>query len=313
MTGSSPSALRYPPVILGTVCVPWNEDHSFAAEAFRRTTRLLRSRLTPHLYLFGTAGEGYAVTDTQFETICRVFAEEMGGDGAWPMIGVISLSLGTVIERIECARALGFRRFQISLPCWGALADDELRRFFDETCGRFPECGFLHYNLPRAKRLLTGADYAELARRHPNLVATKQGGNPADAAGLMRQAPMLTHFFGERTFARASQAGECGLLISLASINPAAGRQFFAAAQARDTAQLQLLADELQVVLDIVLGLASGIAHMDGAFDKAFCRMLVPDFPLRLLPPYASFNEDQFARMVEEIRRRAPRWQPPSA
>ena len=63
------------------------------------------------------------------------------------MVGVISLSLPTIIERIERARQMGIRHFQISLPSWGALSDSELKTFFKETCGRFPDCSFLHYNL----------------------------------------------------------------------------------------------------------------------------------------------------------------------
>ena len=65
------------------------------------------------------------------------------------MVGVISPSLTTIIERIERAAALGFSAFQISLPNWGTLSDHELRTFFREVCGRFPELRFLHYNLPR--------------------------------------------------------------------------------------------------------------------------------------------------------------------
>jgi hypothetical protein len=42
------------------------------------------------------------------------------------MIGIISLSLPTIIERIERAQAMGARRFQLSLPSWGALRDSEL-------------------------------------------------------------------------------------------------------------------------------------------------------------------------------------------
>ena len=61
-----------------------------------------------HLYVFGTAGEGYAVSDRQFDEITRVFHEETRAPDVHPMVGVISLSLTTIIERIERAAALGF-------------------------------------------------------------------------------------------------------------------------------------------------------------------------------------------------------------
>lgn len=143
---------RYPPVILGTCVVPWRPDWTLDEEMLVQEIRLLREHLTPHLYLFGTAGEGYAVTDRQFDEIVRVFCREMSGPDDHPMVGVIDLSLCTVIERIERCCALGVRAFQISLPSWGRLTDGELAVFFREVCDRFPSCRFLHYNLARSGR-----------------------------------------------------------------------------------------------------------------------------------------------------------------
>ena len=303
---------RIAPTILGTCCVPWTADWSFDEALFRRSVRDLRDNLTRDLYLFGTAGEGYAVTDRQFLAIARAFREEMSGPADHPMVGVISLSLPTIIERIAAARDLGFRDFQISLPSWGPLSDRELRAFFRETCGRFPDCRFLHYNLMRAKRLVTGAEYAELAREHPNLVATKHGTNDqAVIESLMRDAPMLTHFITERGFAKASLLGDnCGFLISVASTNYAAAKEYYAAGRARDATKLDATAAELSAMVQILIRHAEGIAHMDGAFDKVFNRMQVPEFPLRLLPPYGYFDDATYARVVAEFRERFPRWAP---
>lgn len=88
-------------------------------------------------------------------------------------------------------------------------------------CGRFPDVQFLHYNLPRAKRLLTGADYPRLADATPNLVATKNtGGGLSRAADLMTRAPDLQHFFGEENFAHGCMFGECSLLSSIGVLAP---------------------------------------------------------------------------------------------
>jgi dihydrodipicolinate synthase/N-acetylneuraminate lyase len=129
---------RYPRTILGTCCVPWNEDGTLAEGVFRASVRALAGGGLRDLYLFGTAGEGYAVTDALFERIVRVFVEETAVLGVPPMVGVISLSLPTIVERIERAAALGVERFQISFPSWGTLSDGEVEAFFRHTCGRFP-------------------------------------------------------------------------------------------------------------------------------------------------------------------------------
>ena len=106
------------------------------------------------------------------------------------MVGIISLSLPTILERIAFAAACGVRTFQFSLPSWGPLNDHEMRRFFAEICGAFPDLAFLHYNLMRTGRLVRPQEYAELAAAHPNLVATKYGaGDPETVAGLLHYAP----------------------------------------------------------------------------------------------------------------------------
>ncbi|HRH96839.1 MAG TPA: dihydrodipicolinate synthase family protein [Prosthecobacter sp.] len=307
-------AKRYRRCILATCCVPWDEDFTFAGEIFRRQVRHLISHGIRDLYIFGTAGEGYAVTDRQFDEITRVFLDETRADGVQSMVGVISLSLPTVIERIERARAMGARRFQLSLPSWGALRDSEVDVFFRETCGRFPDCEFLHYNLQRAGRIITGAEYDRLAERHPNLVATKNSTTDTQRLrGLLTEAPQLQHFITEVGFAEAAMMGECGLLISVANTNLALARAYFEAGCRRDGAALAETAHEAGELITELLKLAGLEARMDGAFDKMFCRANDPEFPLRLLPPYAGATEaafDQFARLLNEKYRR---WTPPQS
>jgi dihydrodipicolinate synthase/N-acetylneuraminate lyase len=304
-------AKRHRPCILATCCVPWREDFTFAGDIFRRSVRRLVAQGIRDLYIFGTAGEGYAVTEAQFDEITRVFLEETRGDDVHGMIGLISLSLPTVIGRIERARAMGARRFQLSLPSWGALRDAEMELFFRETCGRFPDCEFLHYNLMRAGRLITGAEYGRLAAEHPNLVATKNStADETRLQSLMNEAPQLQHFITEGGFAKACTMGECGFLISYASTNPALARQYFQAGLGRDFARLNAMQAELaQIAADLRTPVAD-TAHMDGAFDKMFCRLHDDAFPLRLLPPYQGMSEEVYRRYAGDLRAKHPRWMP---
>jgi dihydrodipicolinate synthase/N-acetylneuraminate lyase len=300
---------RHPSVILATCCIPWQQDGRLDEKIFRRTLRRLVHHLTPHIYLFGTAGEGYAVTDRQFDQIIRVFGREMKAAKAHPMIGVISLSLGTIRERIKRARDLGFRRFQISLPAWGALNERELMLFFENICGGFPDCSFLHYNLMRTKRLVTPTEYAKLAREFPNLVATKNSTDSRErVAALICEAPQLQHFFTEAGFGHGALLGECGLLISVASINYRLGREYFEAGKNQDRSRLRKLGEELIALTRDLISLCGDTAHMDGAYDKVLCKIRERQFPLRLLPPYATFSEKTFLKFVRLLRRKYPRW-----
>jgi dihydrodipicolinate synthase/N-acetylneuraminate lyase len=249
--------------------------------------------------------------ESQYDAITRVFLDETRDPSVQAMVGLISLSLPAIIERIERARAMGARRFQLSLPSWGALRDAEMETFFRETCGRFPDCEFLHYNLARAGRILTGTEYGRLAVEYPNLVATKNStADEARLESLPLEAPQLRHFITEVGFAKASRLGECGLLISFASSNPARAQRYFRAAGARDWATLDALQAELDAILPALKQAGAGGAHMDGAFDKMFLRLHDPAFPLRLLPPYTAVTEEIFAGYAERLRIHHPQWLP---
>jgi dihydrodipicolinate synthase/N-acetylneuraminate lyase len=300
---------RHPSCILASCCVPWDEHARLAEDIFRCEIRNLLSHLTRDIYLFGTAGEGYAVTEKQFDQVVRVFREETDLPDVRGMVGIISLSLPTIIERIERARQMGIRLFQISLPAWGALSDGELKRFFRETCGRFPDCRFLHYNLMRTKRLVTAEEYALLANEHLNLVATKNSTDSTERIeALMTKAPQLQHFFTEIGFGYGSQFGECGFLISMASIHFAEAKRYFEAGKRRDFQNLVATQRELTDMVNDLVALGRGEAHMDGAYDKVFCKIHDPEFPLRLLPPYDSLSDETFQKIVAMIRNKYPRW-----
>ncbi|MDB6095466.1 MAG: hypothetical protein JWM32_3028 [Verrucomicrobia bacterium] len=292
VTASSLPAAKKNPMqdrtILGTAVVPWTERFEFDESAFDRQVAALVRSLTPYLYIFGTAGEGYGVSETQFRQIATAFWKSSVKHAAQPMLGIISLSLGTVIERIEFGRSLGFREFQLSLPSWGTLNEAELDRFFAETCGRFPDSHFLHYNLGRVGRVLGAAEYRRLVTAHPNLVAVKTGiQDPIKVRELMELSPRLRFFFTEFGYAEARTVGDCGLLISLSSVSDVLGREFTTC----DDARRKEIIVQLRAMLATLLGLGAGRFHMDGGYDKLLYRMKAPDFPLRMLPPYAGPTE----------------------
>lgn len=292
--------------ILATAVVPWNERFEFQEDVFRRQVHTLARELTRDLYIFGTAGEGYAVTESQFDQITRAFWASSQECQVNPMVGLISLSLPTIIERIQRCRALGFRLFQLSLPSWGPLNDQEVNRFFAETCGRFPDCQFHHYNLMRTKRLLTSVEYRRLAAAHPNLIAVKNSTtDPAVIADLMTMTPRLRFYITEMGYAIARRTHDLGLLISLASIHPERAKRFVSGTHEQRTADVE----ELKQVV-AALKAAGDNFHIDGAYDKMLYRMTDPTFPLRLLPPYSSATEAGFeifkAAVPAGWRRAAP-------
>jgi dihydrodipicolinate synthase/N-acetylneuraminate lyase len=296
---------------MATAVVPWTDQFTLDESLFRYEIASLVERGVSNLYVFGTAGEGYAVDDDQFEQVARIFVDEMRTRGAEPMVGVISLSMATILRRIQSVRdELGVRLFQVSLPSWGALEDQEVRSFFDDVLGRFEDCQFLHYNLLRTKRLVTGAEYAAIAADHPNLVATK---NSTDSMQRIREltecAPMLRHFLNERGFVYGSLIGEPGLLMSIASLNLDRAQQFFDAGCTRDVATLVRLDEDLhRISAEFAAVVGGGATRIDGAYDKVLWWFHDRRFPLRLLPPYAGASEDSAQKFGQFLRENYPDW-----
>lgn len=300
---------RFPSGIMATACIPWDAEGEFAEAIFRRGLRGMLQRGAKHLYVFGTAGEGYAVNDRQFERIVTVFVEEMRNGDADPMVGVIDLSLATIQDRIARSRDQGVRLFQISLPSWGALSEAETRDFFERVCGRFEDCRFLHYNLPRAKRLITGKEYGRLADAYPNLVATKNCGDSlSHLRSLIDDAPQLQHFLSEAGYVYGSLFGECGILASFIMNWPRLV-ELWEAGRKRDTATLAAIQREVNVVIQTLFE-AVPDNRIDGAYDKLFEKMYDAEFPLRLLPPYQGSSDVEFQRFVALLRARLPAWVP---
>lgn len=286
---------RYPQAILVSCEVPWDENEQLIEDLFRREIRMVLQHFN-HLYVFGTAGEGYAVDTPRFQQIVRVFDEETRGDDIHPMVGVIGLSTANIVERIAFAHEVGFRTFQISMPSWGALNNNEVMTFFKDVCGAFPDSQFLHYNLPRAQRVLEAPDYRRLIDSVPNLVATKNtGGGMARAAALMKEAAELQHFFGESNYPHGCLYGECSLLASFGSTAPRRAWQLFEAGRARDFATMFELQKTFHDLLMDVLGPRLSQGRIDGAYDKLLKRLGgLEEMPLRLLSPYQGFSEEEY-------------------
>ena len=299
---------RFPSTILVACPTAWDADFRLDEAIFRRELQLVLEDGFDHAYVFGTGSEGHAVDIERFTHVARVFWDEL--QGITPMIGAIGLSTANIVERLRIAYDIGFREFQISLPSWGPLNDDELLRFFVDTCGTFPDARFLHYNLPRTKRVLNGADYQRLIAEVPNLVATKNTGGGLDGAvDLLTHAPELMHFMGEWNFPHGAMFGSVGLLATMAELTPQRCRELFEAGSRRDIEPLFRLQHEFAKLSDELWAVGRPGIHMDGAYDKMLVKLgMIPEFPLRLLSPYQSFDEADYRAMRAVLDDRWKDW-----
>lgn len=302
-------ATRYRQGILVSCQVPWDEKQRLLEREFREEIRYYIASGYRDMYIFGTAGEGHAVDTERFIRVAEVFREETDRDGVLPMVGAIGLSSANIVERIGMAHRLGFRMFQISLPSWGALNDTELMQFFTDVCGAFADSQFLHYNLPRARRMLTAAEYRQITDAVPNLVATKNTGTTvASTLDLMKRAGDLQHFFGESMFPTGCTVGECSLLSSFGAFAPRKTQEFYSLGRSgRFGELLAMQRDYLSMAAELQEPTRMH-ALMDGAYDKMWVKLAGLDMPLRLLSPYESFPPEVFEQCRRILYERYPDW-----
>lgn len=300
---------RYPREIMATACIPWTEDFQFDEKLFRKQVSMLCDQKIKSVYLFGTAGEGYSVSNRQFMDIVRAFrAETKGREGVRPMVGVISLSPDEIVERIEAAAREGITDFQISFPAWGAVSDKEALTFLHYICDRFPALSFMHYNNGlRSRKKLGGAAYARIAEEIPNLVAVKHtGATLLEICDLQKRELPIQFFFLEDAYAYASLMGEASLLISLCNINYRLAFAYFEAGVNRDRETLMNMVQEFSTFYSLLSLLPGNL--MDGAYDKLYLKYSIPEFPQRLYPPYEGATEQQFEIFDKALREAIPGW-----
>ena len=286
------SSTRYPQNYLGACVVPWTPEFELDVKAFERHIDGTLDLGIKCLYLFGTAGEGYALTDGQFRQVVDIFATRTVRDGLDPQIGVISLSMGQIIQRLEYAWSKGIRMFQISLPSWGAL-DEEETLLFKTVCGSLPEGRFLHYNLPRAKRIIDGREYARICEHVPNLVATKNSSTDyARTVDLLNHSPMLQHFLLEGNWQLGAPLAECSLLCSFEGLFPNTSWAYYHAGVKKDLPELLCIGKVFDDFKRGIFGLFSR-PMIDGAYDKTFVTIRDSAFSNRLMSPYIGVTEDE--------------------
>lgn len=302
---------RFPKLLLCAACIPWIEDNQLDVPLFRKGVRLLCENGAGSIYLFGTAGEGYAVNREQYLQIVSAFMDEMKNfPDVIPMVGVISLSMTEVKERITMAAQLGVRYFQISFPSWGAVSNEEAVTFFKEVCGAFPDYKFMHYNnAMRSKKRLAPKDYQRLVKEIPNLVAVKFIAPSFEEIQVFAALDLpLRVFFLEYAYGYGSLVyPEFGYLASVTNCSYPVMRAYYEAGCKQNLEKILQIHKDFPPLYESLFACCPG-DKIDSAYDKMFLQFAIPEFPARILPPYEGFTQEQVDTFKTDIQKKLPHW-----
>ena len=294
---------RYDNTILATACIPWDEDNNFIKPLFKRQIEHLINNGITHIYLFGTAGEGYAINNQQFEEIVSYFSSLMEDDNLYPMVGLIELSPFRMEEKLNIAYKYGIRDFQFSLPSWHKLSYDEIVTFMDYLLLRHNDCNFLCYNLARTKRFIEPLELITLAKKYNNLVAVKYTRLTDEDINIFKNNDTpLQLFLTENNFAKLSNHISCSLLLSIGNLDLNIAHEFFNYVKENNQEKVDYYCEKFNSLRSTMKAGLNGV-YIDGAYDKLYVKYVLEQFPLKMLAPYNYVSEDLFKIFKKNTKR----------
>ena len=72
--------------------IPWDDNQNFEKNSFFEILEQLMNQSCDGIYLFGTSGEGYAPSETEFSEIVKHFAEKTSDWKGFRQVGCFGLS-----------------------------------------------------------------------------------------------------------------------------------------------------------------------------------------------------------------------------
>ena len=218
------------------ITLPWDEDDRFDETTYAANIERVIAAGVRGMYTTGSSSEFYAL---EFDEFCRMvdIQAELCGKARMPLqIGCCSDATARTIRLLEYAAgkdAVG--AVQVNIPYWMELTDRELLAFFKDVHTACPDMPLVHYNIPRAKRFLTGPDYLKVLEVAPNLIGVKftfAGSNFAALQESIMMTPGLSYFVGENLLASGMQLGARGCYSTLVLTDPRFALEMYAQADA---------------------------------------------------------------------------------
>ena len=252
-----------------TLLLPINGDDSIDFAALdEQIAAIIRSGASG-VYSNGTAGEFHTQSEAEFDRVSRLLAERCETAGFPFQIGASHTSAQISRERLRRAKSLGPSAFQVILPDWFAVTDDEAVRFLEAMAAEADPIGLVLYNPPHAKRVLAPETITMLAARIPNLVGVKvAAGDRAWFERLGQTAKRLSVFTPGHHLATHHPLGSSGAYSNVACLSPGKAQRWFEIIQ-RDPPAALAMQSRLHAFFDEhITPYIAERRYMNGAVDK---------------------------------------------
>ena len=293
----------------------WNEDYSFDEASYRTNAEDMCRASVHGLYTTGSTGEFYALNFDEFRLMVDIEVEICSKYDMPLQIGCCSDNTRDTLQMLEYVASKPYiGAAQVTVPYWLQVTDRELLQFFKDLYTACPDLPLVHYNVPRAKRFLNGADYLKILEVAPTLIGTKYtmaGSNFGALQTSMLMTPQLSYFVAENLLASAMMLGARGCCSSVVCTDP----QFMLTMYDRAVNGEWMEAIGMQQTVDsffqdsFVFIDARGEGGIDPVFDKglAVAAGCVVGSQ-RIRPPYIGWSDETVLAMREWLKENWPQF-----
>jgi 4-hydroxy-tetrahydrodipicolinate synthase len=206
--------------LIACLTTDYHDDGSLDEELIAENAGKLARSGAHGMYCLGATGEGYNVTDAEFERVVDVLTRVVPPDLV-RIVGCYGPCLEQVLERGRYAQSAGADALLFVPPYYVPLNRRERLDSFERLAVACPNVGIIHYNTGAVPRLMLDAeDYAELAAI-PNVWGSKQVISDFDEwLEFCRRSPSLVHMPLDSLFVPTLLFGGRGIFTELCNMSP---------------------------------------------------------------------------------------------
>ena len=264
------------------------------------------------IYTNGTAGEFYSQTESEFDQVNAMLAEQCEETHVPFQIGASHTDPRMSLSRVRRAAQLRPSAIQVILPDWFPLTPAETLAFLDRIAEAARPIGLVLYNPPHSKRILQPEEYGQLSDAIPALVGVKVAASTDWYARFKTYAPRLSLFVPGHQLATAVKTGAAGSYSNIACLHPIGAKRWqeqinsdYSAAMATESR----IASFLQRYL---LPLRDQHKYSNQALDKLLAAIGGwSTAGTRLRWPYRWLDQDEVKRLSVIARHELPELLPP--
>ncbi|GIH15076.1 dihydrodipicolinate synthase family protein [Rugosimonospora africana] len=207
--------------VWGTILLPLDDDDRIDEGRLADQLDALLAAGLDGVYAHGTAGEFITLDEDEYDRVSELLASACTAAGTAYQIGASHPGAQATLGRVRRAKHLMPGAFQVILPDWLRLHDDEVVAFVARAAEVADPVPLVLYNPPHAKTPVPPALLRRLCELVPSLIGVKMAGGDHDWFEAMRRAaPDCSIFVPGHTLASGIALGAHGSYSNIAAMSP---------------------------------------------------------------------------------------------